>query len=160
MSGYRSYSDDRDRSVYAGVSTIHPLLFDFPGFLPSFPHTFDNHVHCHASLTPQPVDRQRAYQAPPSLTYQPQTPAPLAYGSTLTPTRSTYAPRSVAEQSDALSKATSSFDKLKLTSFYVRPGYGSAGKEITVLSNYFQVRVKGGGVGKIIQCVCPSSTSS
>lgn len=40
--------------------------------------------------------------------------------------------------------------KLKLTSFYVRPGFGKEGKSIDVLSNFFAVRAKGGR-GKIIQ---------
>ncbi|WWC86242.1 uncharacterized protein L201_001115 [Kwoniella dendrophila CBS 6074] len=33
-----------------------------------------------------------------------------------------------------------SLEKLALTSFYVRPGYGQEGRSLTVLSNFFQVR--------------------
>ena len=40
--------------------------------------------------------------------------------------------------------------QLRLTSFYVRPGFGSAGKPLDVLANFFQVRAKDGRA-KIIQ---------
>lgn len=45
---------------------------------------------------------------------------------------------------------TDNLQKLKLTSFYVRPGFGKDGKAIDVLSNFFAVRPIDGR-GKIIQ---------
>lgn len=45
---------------------------------------------------------------------------------------------------------TDNLQKLKLTSFYVRPGFGKEGKSVDVLSNFFAVRAKDGR-GKIIQ---------
>jgi hypothetical protein len=41
------------------------------------------------------------------------------------------------------------FEEMRLTSYYVRPGYGSIGRPLSVLSNYFAVRSK--GRAKIIQ---------
>ncbi|RSH92939.1 hypothetical protein EHS25_008385 [Saitozyma podzolica] len=35
------------------------------------------------------------------------------------------------------------FEEMRLTSYYVRPGYGSIGRPLSVLSNYFAVRSKG-----------------
>ena len=48
------------------------------------------------------------------------------------------------------SMSTSLQQQLRLTSFYVRPGFGKAGKPIDVLSNFFQVRSKAGRA-KLIQ---------
>ncbi|WWD17893.1 hypothetical protein CI109_102338 [Kwoniella shandongensis] len=42
------------------------------------------------------------------------------------------------------SDITETLEKLSLTSFYVRPGYGEMGKHLTVLANFFQVRAKDG----------------
>ena len=39
--------------------------------------------------------------------------------------------------------------QLRLTSFYVRPGYGKEGKKLDVLANFFQVRAE--GRAKLIQ---------
>ncbi|KAK8865920.1 hypothetical protein IAR55_001068 [Kwoniella newhampshirensis] len=45
---------------------------------------------------------------------------------------------------DKPSDVTETLEKLSLTSFYVRPGYGEKGKHLTVLANFFQVRAKDG----------------
>lgn len=54
------------------------------------------------------------------------------------------APSDVGTVSSALQQ------QLRLTSFYVRPGFGKAGKPLDVLANFFQVRAKGGRA-KLIQ---------
>lgn len=41
------------------------------------------------------------------------------------------------------------FEEMKLTSYYVRPGYGTIGRPLSVLANFFAVRSK--GRAKIIQ---------
>lgn len=46
----------------------------------------------------------------------------------------------------------SAFDNMRLTSFYVRPGYGSKGHPIQIEANYFAVRAIG-GKGKVVQSV-------
>lgn len=44
----------------------------------------------------------------------------------------------------------SKLQRMQLTSFYVRPGFGKEGKPVEVLSNFFQVRARGERA-KIIQ---------
>jgi eukaryotic translation initiation factor 2C len=34
------------------------------------------------------------------------------------------------------------FEEMKLTSYYVRPGYGTIGRPLSVLANFFAVRSK------------------
>lgn len=76
-------------------------------------------------------------------------------GSTLDPDRQTSvtsaverpytaASSQVSSRVERASALTETIEKLKLTSFYVRPGYGNKGKNLTVLANFFQVRAKDG----------------
>ncbi|WVQ85375.1 hypothetical protein IAT38_007540 [Cryptococcus sp. DSM 104549] len=57
---------------------------------------------------------------------------------------------SAESQTGKSTVVTDVLERLSLTSFYVRPGYGDRGKHVTVLANFFQVRTKGGGRAKII----------
>ena len=54
------------------------------------------------------------------------------------------------QTSEPVSELGQTLEKLQFTSFYVRPGYGSKGRPLEVLANFFAVRAKG-GKGKIIQ---------
>jgi eukaryotic translation initiation factor 2C len=57
------------------------------------------------------------------------------------------APRPPASE---VSGVTDNFQRLKLTSFYVRPGFGTEGMPLHIYANFYQVRAKFGR-GKIIQ---------
>jgi eukaryotic translation initiation factor 2C len=100
--------------------------------------------------TPGPAERTSRYRD--------ETPLPAARPRNVCPPRSHAEERSLVParrgepQYDAGSIADH-FQTLKLTSFYVKPGYGNDGKAIDVLSNFFMVRAKGGrdAKGKIIQ---------
>lgn len=43
-----------------------------------------------------------------------------------------------------LGELTTVLEQTRLTSFFVRPGYGERGRPVEVSSNYFAVRAKGG----------------
>nr|XP_018267308.1 uncharacterized protein I303_01293 [Kwoniella dejecticola CBS 10117]OBR89466.1 hypothetical protein I303_01293 [Kwoniella dejecticola CBS 10117] len=89
------------------------------------------------------------HDAPPhqDRSFQPQMSGPLsiARGS------ERRAPSIAASSSRAgITEISESLEKLPLTSYYVRPGYGEAGKPLTVQSNFFQVRSTENRRAKII----------
>ncbi|OCF55470.1 hypothetical protein L486_06954 [Kwoniella mangroviensis CBS 10435] len=49
-------------------------------------------------------------------------------------------PATAASSRAGATDISESLERLALTSFYVRPGFGSTGRHLTVLSNFFQVR--------------------
>ena len=105
-----------------------------------------------APPTPAPAPSSVPALAPapliPSTTVQAATSTPLV------PYSGRAGPGSITSTYTRTSKqgtGKSSVDKVKLTSFYVRPGYGTRGRTIEIMSNFFSVRATDGGRAKLIQ---------